>query len=902
MALAIGTQLGPYEVLSSIGAGGMGEVYKARDTRLDRKVAIKVLATHLSNHPEARERFEREARAISSLNHPHICTLHDIGEQDGIHYLVMEYLDGETLAARLERGPLTLADALKFAVQIANALDKAHREGVTHRDLKPGNIMLTKTGVKLLDFGLAKLRAVNPSGLQNSNLQTAGGLSAVTAEGTIIGTLYYMSPEQLEGTEADARSDIFSFGAVLYEMITGRKTFEGRSQPSVMAAILRADPPEISTLEPATPPLLDRVVKMCLAKDPANRWQTAHDLAAQLQWIAEGAQLTQLEAPVSSAAPSRSGRRLAWIITTIAIAASIALAISLVRALQHPEDTQAVRFEIQTAAMPNAYQISISPDGSTLAYVAARGDGKTALFLRPIDSLVAQPVAGTENALLPFWSPDSQYVAYNETGGEKKLKKVSIRGGTPQLIVAVDYKGGSNPGGTWNSDGVIVFGNPTDQPLRRVPAAGGIATPLAPLDKALEERGHGWPWFLPDGRHYLYLAQSTKPENDAIYVGSLDSTPPKRLMASDSMPLYAPPGFILFHRDGTLFAQRFDANRLTLSGEPLLIAENVAYNGNGRAAVAVSANGTLIYRSGQSAFPLTWVDRSSRVQRIATEPGQYSNPAISPDGMHVSFARLEKSMTNLWIIDAVRGTNARFTLGQHHDANAFWSPDGKKLAFQSDRGGVQNLYIEEVGTGVEQLLPGADHLTQLLDWSADGRYLIYEKQSAGDDQKQDLWAMPLTGDRKPFVFLRSFKSSGWAQLSPDSRWIAYESDEDGGTKIFVQSFPAAGTRYQVSTNSGRQPKWRGDGKEIFFLTLNGPTNQPSGAVMAVEITVTGDTVKPGVPQELFRATFARAARMYDVSRDGQRFIINGNPTSAESERATIPITVILNWPSLVNRK
>ena len=631
MNITSGTKLGPYEILSPLGAGGMGEVYKARDTRLDRTVAIKVLPAHLSDTAELRERFEREARTISSLSHPNICTLHDIGQQDGIDFLVMEYLEGETLAQRLAKGPLTLDQALKCAIEIAGALDKAHRQGVTHRDLKPGNIMLTKAGAKLLDFGLAKWKQTAGPMQPLSVLSTAAASADLTAQGTIIGTLQYMSPEQLEGQEADARSDIFAFGAVLYEMLTGRKAFFGRSQSSLIAAIMHIDPPGIATLEPTTPPALDRVVKICLAKDPDERWQTAHDLALHLQWTNEGGSLTGVPAPV--AARRRSRERLAWALLAASAVLTLAMAVPAGRYILRPKETGQVRFEIQTPPLRNPFQITVSPDGKKVAYVAPAASGKNMLFIRPVDSFAAQPLPGTEDAFQPFWSPDSRYIGF--AGAGDKLKKVGVSGGPPQNLCDVPNIANAFGSGTWNSDGVIIFATSSQNRLYRVSAAGGVPAPLSTLDKARQETTHLWPYFLPDGRHFLYLAWSAQTENRAIVVGSLDSDVTTRLMPAESMPAYAP-GFLLFHRDGTLFAQPFDDNRLILSGEPVRIAEDIPFNPtNGRAAFAVSTTGMLIYRTGGggSERRLTWVDRDGKSLGTAGGPAvDYQNPELSPNG------------------------------------------------------------------------------------------------------------------------------------------------------------------------------------------------------------------------------------------------------------------------------
>jgi predicted Ser/Thr protein kinase len=524
MTLAQGTRLGPYEILASVGAGGMGEVYRARDTRLDRTVAIKVLPSHLSSNPEIRQRFDREARTISSLSHPHICALHDVGHQDGIDYLVMEFLEGETLTDRLSRGALPAEQVLRYSIEIADALDKAHRQGIVHRDLKPGNIMLTKSGVKLVDFGLAKLAAAGPANTSVSILPTQAGMN-LTQEGTILGTFQYMAPEQLEGKEADARSDIFAFGAVLYEMATGKKAFSGKSQASLIASILSAEPPPISSVQPMTPPALDRVVKTCLAKDPDDRWQTAHDVMLQLKWIAEGGSQAGVPAPL--VARRRGHERLAWGVAAVLAVSTIALAavqlarpraaVRVVRSSLLPPEKTTYHF-IGDAAGPPA----VSPEGLQIAFTARDSSGKSLLWVRSLDSPVPRAVAGTEDAMYPFWSPDSKFIGFFAGG---KLKKIEASGGPAFALCDA----GDARGGTWNKDGVIVFEPHFRDPLFRVPATGGKAAPVTKFDESRRETTHRFPFFLPDGSHFLYLAGShavgTESELHAIYLGSLDGKP-----------------------------------------------------------------------------------------------------------------------------------------------------------------------------------------------------------------------------------------------------------------------------------------------------------------------------------------------------------------------------------------
>ena len=612
MAIQAGQRLGPYEILSAIGAGGMGEVYRARDTRLDRTVAIKILPGHIAARAGLRERFDREARTVASLNHPHICTLHDIGQQDGIDFLVMEYLEGETLAQRLKKGSLPLEQVLQYAIEIADALDKAHHRGITHRDLKPGNIMLTKSGAKLLDFGLAKLQASSaPASL--SQLPTVN--DSITAQGAILGTLQYMAPEQLEGKEADARTDIFAFGVVVYEMATDKKAFEGKSQASLIAKILETEPAPIASLQPMTPPMLDRVVKKCLGKEPEKRWQAASDVCDALKWIAEGGG-SQSVGGVPAVAQQNQNKRLIWMAAAAAtLLAALVAGVFYVR--RPPAEVRAVRFTVappekQTfpATVNLLSYLSVSPDGNKLAFIANDSTGRSLLWVRDLDSQTAQPLPGTDDAGSPFWSPDSRFIAFT---ANTSLKKIAVTGGPPQTITALP----ANGMGTWNRDGVILFVASPGSPVLRVSSAGGGSpVPVTSLDSSREQVGHGWPSFLPDGKHFIYSAISANPENSGIYVGSLDSKVGKLLLNVISMALYSPPGYLLFVRAGTLFAQPFDADRLELKGDAIPIAEGVQASPNGRAAVAVSQNGVLAYQSrptnANDQFKLVWVDQKER--------------------------------------------------------------------------------------------------------------------------------------------------------------------------------------------------------------------------------------------------------------------------------------------------
>jgi eukaryotic-like serine/threonine-protein kinase len=887
MPLAPGSRLGVFEIIAPLGAGGMGEVYRALDTRLDRAVAIKVLS---SADPEMSARFEREARAVAALQHPHICTLLDVGQHDGSSYLVLEYLEGETLAARLERGAIAVNDALKIAIEIADALDKAHRAGIVHRDLKPANIMLTRSGVKLLDFGLAKLR---PTQGAVSGLSVAATVSTpLTARGTILGTLQYMSPEQLEGQDADVRSDIFAFGAVVYEMLTGRKAFAGKSSASLIGAILKDDPLPISSAETVAPPELDHLVRTCLEKDRENRWQTAADIERQLKWIAASGSRVSA---VSNRASRTGQTRMLWATLAVAVMTIAALAAVLLTSaeISQPRTT---RFQIDPPAdAPSGTAFELSPDGRYLA-----GTSPAGIWLRPLDQLNTTVIAGTSDAEgTPFWSADSQSIAFFTPG---KLKRTDRLGTVSQTICdGVQF----SAIGSWSSQGVVLFGSPNG-PLLRVSASGGIPRSATTLDRSRGETSHRFADFLPDGRHFLYLAVSANPENTALYRGSLDSTEVKRIAGVGSRFKFVPPKYLLFVRDGTLLGQEFDTGRMELIGEPTPLAERISVNPVSLStALSASDDGVLAYRvSSNLTTRLLWVDRSGNLVGPAAPPDAYYDVALAPDAQRVAFAPLQTrgERGSVWITDLTSQITSRLTLGAPSDRAPVWSPDGSHIVFSSVRTGVVlDLYRKDSsGGGSEELLLKSPYFKMATAWSADGRYVVYDELSP--QTKLDVKILPLFGDRQPIAAVTSPNDDCCGQLSPDGKWLVYASMNEAGRRdVYVQSFPVPTSKWLISKNGGAHPEWRNDGKELFYY--NGRSG--TGDIVAVTVQVSespsgAPTVKAGVERTLFHRALLEMPerRRYAMRRDGERFLVSA-PVEGSSARE--PITIVLNWTAALKK-
>jgi Tol biopolymer transport system component len=871
MTLATGSKLGPYEILGQIGAGGMGEVYRAIDTRLERTVAVKVLPPHLSASPESRQRFEREAKTISQLSHPHICALYDVGREGETEYLVMELLEGETLSDRLARGPLPLEQTLRYGTEIADALDKAHRQGIVHRDLKPGNVMLTKSGVKLLDFGLAKVMAPAQPQSGLTSVPTMAGTPNVTQEGTILGTFQYMAPEQLEGKEADGRTDIFAFGAVLYEMATGNIAFSGASRASLISAIMQNDPPPVSSVRPMTPAALDRVVKTCLAKDPDDRWQSARDLMSQLRWIAEGnSQAASLPTVV---ARRKSLERFAWAAVLI-VAAAAAWMLGL---RSRPSNAAPIRLSL-TAPEKTTFGLgsALSHDGRSLVFVGTR-EGKQLLWLRLLSGFEARPLAGTDAAVNPFWSPDNKFIGFFT---DSKLKTIEVASGAVKNLCDLSSVEPIS-GGTWSPEGVIVFSPDTHSPLYRVSASGGAPVRLTELVKERNEGAHCFPEFLPDGRHVVFYVLGGA--QDGIAVTSLDSREKRLLIPHAWRAAYASPGFLLFLREEKLMVQPFDAAHSRLSGEPVPIAEKVDWH------FSAADNGVLAYRAGASDVrQLRWFDRSGRELAKVGRPGDYLEPSLSPDGTRVAVGvGTWTPAGDVWLLELSRGSLSRLTSHPTDDITPVWSPDGKEIVFASNRNGQFDLYRKDAGgTGAEELIfqSSADKFPS--DWSRDGKYVLY--YTVDPKTKADLWMVPMSGEHKPTPFLQTEFNETNALFSPDGRWVAYNSDESGTPETYVRPFPPAGGKWQVSTQGGVQPAWRSDGKELYYLALD-------GKIMAAEVKP-GSDFAVGLPVPLFDSGLrpeglTESRSSFVVAPDGQRFLVN---TNAE-EAARVPITVVVNW-------
>jgi Tol biopolymer transport system component len=902
--LAANTTLSHYRIERKLGAGGMGEVYRAKDTRLDREVAIKVLPADFAKDADRLRRFEQEARATSALNHPNILTIYDIGTHEGAPFIVAELLEGEELRAQLDGGALPVRRCIEYAQQITAGLSAAHEKGVVHRDLKPENLFVTQDGrVKILDFGLAKLKPQQLTGGVDSNAPTKLPL---TDPGVVMGTVGYMSPEQVRGGDADHRSDIFSFGIILFEMLSGQRPFQGESLAETMAAIVKEDVPELGETNAKISPQLEKIVRRCLEKRPESRFQSASDLGFALGTLTtpSGSRLetaTALPATIERLPTTARlfGRTRLWVAVAAALLLALLAALPFAIAhLRHPAgEAQLLKLSLtlpENVTLGGAVSsFALSPDGRRMAFIGFSA-GKERLWVRSLDSDTAQPLAGTEGISTPsgpFWSPDSRFIGFFAEG---KLKTIDAAGGPPQVLCNVS----APRGGAWNRDGTILFAT-ASSPIARVGATGGEPQPVTTFDQTRDEASHRWPYFLPDGRHFLYFVRSNRPEYNGVYLGELSGSVAKLLVKTNTNALYAPPGYLFFLRNDTLMAQPFDAGKLELSGEPLPIAEHVSYSlGARRAAITVAENGVLAFRSGGGGGNLpVWFDRQGHklgsLDALGTD-GAYISVSLSQDEQRAAIERVDPQPGNIdiWLFDLARKIPSRFTSNQANDWRPIWSRDGREIVFSSLRAGGWAFYLKKTdGSGQEEVLLKPGGLNNFPDdWSPDGKFIVYTHNN--QKTREDLWVLPMTGDRQPFPLLQSEFNESQAQFSPDGKWIAYSSDETGTREVYVQPFPASGGKWRVSSGGGESPRFRRDGRELFYLSGD-------RRIMAVEIKP-GAAFTAGAPVALFEARLmseATFARSYAVSGDGQRFLVN----SSGDESDKTPISVVVNWTAGVKR-
>ena len=884
MPLTSGTKLGPYEIISPLGAGGMGEVYRARDSRLGREVAIKVLPQHLTANPEVRTRFEREAKTVSSLNHPNICTLFDVGREGDTDYLVMELVDGETLAHRLAKGALPPAELLRVGAQIADALDRAHRAGVIHRDLKPGNVMLTRSGAKLMDFGLARATGLAGTGTSGATMmamtQSPTMAAPLTAEGTIVGTFQYMAPEQLEGKEADARCDLWALGCVLYEMATGRRAFEGPSQASLIGAIMNSEPAPISQIAPLAPPGLDRLVRNCLSKDPEERVQTAHDVKLQLLGISEGSSQSGAAVP---ALPRRANReRLAW---TLAAIAGLALAVAVVlmgRGIgatpKHPVQLSLTGPDGGELS-PYSSSMAISPDGQMLGFGAADSTGRPCLWLQTFDQPEPRVLVQGATVFMLTWSPDSRQVAYLDQT-DLKLKTLDIRGGTPVTLTDAH----SGRGATWNRHGDLLFAPVAQGTLYRIPASGGEPVQATWLDSTRHEAAHRFPCFLPDGDHFLYASLPSGPEGFDIMVGSLHDRSAKKLLTAQSAATYAAPGYVLFVRDGKVMGQRFDAARRVLTGNPVALGDAAGPTDlDADRMISASDNGRLVFLVEHPPnTQLQWVSRTGTpLSTLPLASGPWQAPVLSPDDR---FAIVPNG-NDLWRVDLARSVATRLTSNGAANADPIWSPDGSQIAFTMGHLGREEIeVINADGSGDAKLVPTTDHLFKApMDWSAQG--LIFT--DIGPHTFRDLWIVPMAAEAQARPLIMTQFSENRARVSPDGHWVAYLSDEAGKPDVYIQSFPVVGHKVRVSTHGAQGVGWMPGSDAVTFASSSG--------LMLAQLRHRGEDLEVMEPQKLFDPIDGVVGG--DMAHDGQRILISLAKPGAGQRR----LRVILDWPELMQR-
>jgi serine/threonine protein kinase/WD40 repeat protein len=890
MPLTPGTKLGPYEIQSQLGAGGMGEVYRALDTRLDRTIAIKVLASHLSASPELKQRMEREARSISSLNHPNICQLFDLGSQNGTDFLVMEFLEGETLADRLRKGPMSLSEIYEIGIALAEALATAHRNGIVHRDLKPANIMLTPAGAKLMDFGLAKPLGIQaassisgspPSFTAAATLSGPSPLSTLTTAGSIVGTVQYMSPEQIEGKEADARSDIFAFGGVLYEMAAGKRPFEGKSQLSLASSILEKDPEPVRSLKPQTPASLEHVILTCLQKTPDDRYLAAHDIKLELQWIAT--QRSSPALPTAQHLPPPKPHLWHWAGLLLAIALGV-----LAGLLLHPQPPVETLRTVINAPDKTSLNLTgdaagppvISPDGQSIAFTATDANAKTALYVRPLNSLDAQIMPETDGAVFPFWSPDSHSIGFFAEG---KIKTIDLTTGS--VVPVCDASLGR--GGAWFADGQIVFSPVASAPLFRVPATGGTPTQITKVDQ-VEFTSNRWPFILPDGKHFLYLAlhhDPAKAANNTVYFASIDGTENRALFRSQSNAIFAG-GYVLYARGDQLMAQPFDPSKGTLSDQPRSLAKGVINDfATWHMDASASSNGLLVFGSGGTgSVQLVWMDRATKQTTIVLDKlTDLQSALLSPQGDRVAL-QIDTGVNDVWVLDLARGVRTRLTFGPVANVSPVWSPDGKWIAYVSARNGQYSLCRKPSdGSGAEEILYTQDRQFSASDWSRDGKFIAFTTRAA--DAHGETSLLPLDGDRKPRPLLAR---GSLGTFSPDGRWFAYQSIESGTLEVYVTALAGQG-KWQVSPNGGQAPRWSRDGKELFYF--NGTLS-----LFAVPVKDTGGALQFGAAETLVSHWTTTGVITYDISPDSKRLLFQN-----VSQHVSQSVTVVTNFTAALKR-
>jgi len=899
-----GTRIGPYQVQSPLGAGGMGEVYRARDSKLGRDVALKLLPAAFASDPERMARFEREAKILASLNHPGIAALYGFEESAGAGALVMELVEGPTLAERIQRGAIPVSEALPIARQICEALEYAHERGVVHRDLKPSNIKLAENDtVKILDFGLAKALEVESPHADISSSPTISHMPMQSnAAGSILGTAAYMSPEQAKGKAPDRRADIWAFGCVLFEMLTGKHAFQGETVTEILAAVIRDEPD--GSLLPAMPQRLRELLARCLQREPRRRLQAIGDARIAIEEILAGKQESApagTPAGATPSAPEEEGGRFVnflwwagwllagfgWLIFAIPWQKPTPPPVSvIVSQINAPPDTS-YSIAGNQGGMP-----VLSPDGRKLAFVAKDAQGKKMLWVRPLNSAAAQPLAGTDDARYPFWSFDSRSLGFFANG---KLMRIDAAGGPPLALGDAP----SGRGGDWGRDGTILFTPNVWTPIHRVADSGGLSQPVSGFENAARrDATHRWPQFLPDGKHFLFFVRSNDPQKSGTYATSVEGGETKVILLNDSVALFVAPGYLLFVRDRTLMAQPFDLDKLALTGAPVPLANHVQVNSLiQRAALSASGDGLLLYRQG-SATPgnarMLWFDASGKQTGEAGSQGDYVTARLSPDGTKLVYGALISGGTDdLWVLDLARGVQTRLTFGGGYHYNATWSPDGKTILYTSTRDVGYHLYRQAAdGTGQPTRVVTEDAFENAPEWSADGHYVLFERVSQQPDARTEIWALDLTGDGKPFPVVQSPFDTFTPSLSPDGRWLAYSSNETGGTSLSVVPFRHGSGKWQVSSEGGSRPHWRRDGRAIYFITRD-------FNLAVCDVNASGETLTAGVVRRLFPVNPVwGVGNPYDVSADGKKFMVN---TEVGAESAE-PLTLVIHWTSLLKKQ